>query len=292
MNIIQIYKRFPTHEDCIKHLEQVRWNGVPTCPYCHSENSTAAKKGHRHHCNTCNTTYSVTVNTIFHATKLDLQKWFLAISLILNAKKGISSRQLGRDLEVTKDTAWRMQMQIRSAFIEYGDLLEGIVEADETYIGGKNKNRHKHKKTKGGQGRGGSDKTPVIGLKQRDGKVVAKKSKDVSGKSLKSFIKRNVKKGSTMSTDEWKGYSGLAPHYKHVLVAHGKGEYVSGIAHTNGLENFWSMLKRGVIGQYHWVSDRYLDLYVTEFSYRYNNRNTENIFDVVMKKAVQLAWPR
>lgn len=286
MNIIQIYKRFPTHEDCIKHLEQVRWNGKPTCPYCHSTKSTPVEKENRHHCNTCNTSYSVTVNTIFHSTKLDLQKWFLAISLILNAKKGISSRQLGRHLEVTKDTAWRMQMQIRSAFLEYGDLLEGIVEADETYIGGKNKNRHKHKKTKGGQGRGGSDKTPVIGLKQRGGKVVARKSKDVSGKSLKGFIKQNVKKGATLSTDEWRGYSGLAPHYKHVLVSHGKGEYVNGIAHTNGIENFWSLLKRGVIGQYHWVSDRYLDLYVTEFSYRYNNRNTENIFDIVMKKAV------
>lgn len=129
-------------------------------------------------------------------------------------------------------------------------------------------------------------------LKQRDGKVIAKKSKDVSGKTLKGFIKQNVKKGSTMSTDEWGGYKGLAPHYKHVLVAHGKGEYVNGIAHTNGMENFWSLLKRGVIGQYHWVSNKYLDLYVTEFSYRYNNRNTENIFDVVMKNTVQLTWSR
>src|ERR1035437_8159842 len=171
MNIIQVYKQFPTHEDCIKHLENVRWNNEPICPYCNSKNQSPLPKEQRYHCNTCNTTFSVTVHTIFHKTKCDLQKWFLAISLVLNAKKGYAARQLGRDIEVTKDTAWYMLMRIRKSFVEYPELLEGIVEADETYIGGKNKNRHADKKTKGGQGRGGEDKTPVIGLKQRDGKV-------------------------------------------------------------------------------------------------------------------------
>jgi len=175
MNIVQIYKQYPTNNDCIKHLELVRWNNTPTCPYCKSKNQTPAKNSTRYHCNTCNTTFSVTVGTIFHKTHLDLQKWFLAISLVLNAKKGYSARQLGRDIEATKDTAWRMFMQIRKALIEQHELMEGIIEADETYIGGKNKNRHSDKKTKGGQGRGGEDKTPVIGLLQRNGKVTAKK---------------------------------------------------------------------------------------------------------------------
>src|SRR5580692_3122140 len=146
MNIVSIYREFPTEKSCIARLEAVKWNGTPTCPYCKSTKQTPAPKENRYHCNNCNTSYSVTVGTIFHNTKLDLQKWFLAVTLVLNAKKGVSSRQLGRDLEVTKDTAWRMQMQIRKAFHEYGTLLEGIVEADETYIGGKNKNRHEHKK--------------------------------------------------------------------------------------------------------------------------------------------------
>ena len=124
MNIIEIYKKFPTQKDCIAHIEKVRWNDKPTCPYCHSTNTTRFKNSFRHHCNNCNTSFSVTVGTIFHHTHIDLQKWFLAISLILNAKKGISSRQLSRDIEVNKNTAWRMQMQIRKAMIEYGNLYK------------------------------------------------------------------------------------------------------------------------------------------------------------------------
>src|SRR6267154_914959 len=134
MNIIQIYKKFPTQADCIKHLELVRWNNEPVCPYCKSQRQTPAPKEQRYHCNNCNMSYSVTVNTIFHKTKVDLQKWFLAISLVLNAKKGISARQLARDIEVTKDTAWYMIMRIRKAFLEQGNMLGGIIEADETYI--------------------------------------------------------------------------------------------------------------------------------------------------------------
>jgi transposase-like protein len=140
MNIIQVYKRFPTEDDCIDHLEKVRWQNKPTCPYCQSDNSSPLKNGkRRHHCNNCNTSYSVTVGTIFHHTHLDLQKWFLAISLILNAKKGISARQLARDLEVNKDTAWRISMKTREAMSQahQRELLTGLDEMDETYIGGK-----------------------------------------------------------------------------------------------------------------------------------------------------------
>lgn len=140
MNIIEIYEKFPTQIDCINHLEKVRWSEKPFCPYCKSTKATKFKTENRYHCNTCNTSFSVTVGTIFHNTKLDLQKWFLAISLILNAIKGISARQLSRDIKVNKNTAWYMIMRIRRAFTEYGDLLKGIVEIDETYIVGKNKN--------------------------------------------------------------------------------------------------------------------------------------------------------
>lgn len=273
MNIIQVYKQFPTTQSCLKHLESVRWKGTPICPYCKSVKQSPLKKGHRYHCNNCNTSFSVTVGTIFHKTKCDLQKWFVAISLILNAKKGISARQLGRDIEVTKDTAWFMLMRIRKAFLEYGEMLEGIVEADETYVGGKNKNRHNDKKTKDEQGRGGSDKTAVIGILQRDGKVKAKKVKDVSGKTLKSFIKENVKEGTQIMTDEWKSYNGLSLLYGHSVIRHAMGEYVNGAIHTNTLEGFWSLLKRGVIGQFHYVTPKYLNNYIDEFCFRYNNRH-------------------
>jgi len=288
MNIIQVYKQFPTQQDCINHLEKVRWNNEPVCPYCQSKNQSPLKKENRYHCNNCNTSFSVTVGTIFHKTKADLQKWFLAISLVLNAKKGISARQLGRDIEVTKDTAWYMLMRIRKAFVEYGDLLEGIVECDETYVGGKNKNRHDDKKTEGGQGRGGDDKTPVFGMVQRDGKVKAQKVKDVSGKTLKGIINANVKPGSQIMTDEWKSYNGLGILYGHQIVKHSMNEYKNGACHTNTLEGFWSLLKRGVIGQFHYVTPKHLNAYINEFCFRYNERKNSCIFSLTILKAVSI----
>lgn len=137
MNIIQIFNKFPTQESCLEHLDQIRWNGNPRCPYCESENQTPLKDEHRYHCNNCNTSFSVTVGTIFHHTHLPLQKWFLAVTLMLNAKKGLSARQLARDLEVNKNTAWRITMKVREAMAYQGELLKGIVEMDETYVGGK-----------------------------------------------------------------------------------------------------------------------------------------------------------
>lgn len=126
MNIVAIYRRFPKHEDCVAHLEVVRWKGRAQCPYCFSRKITPVPKERRHHCNTCNISFSVTVGTIFHNTKLDLQKWFLAIALILNAKKGLSARQLARDLEVNKNTAWYMAMRVRKAMDDNGELLKGM----------------------------------------------------------------------------------------------------------------------------------------------------------------------
>lgn len=138
MNIIQIINKFSTQEDCIKYLETKRWGDTPICPYCESDNNYKAKDRHRHHCNSCRKSFSVTIGTIFHDTRLPLQKWFLAIALILNAKKGISSRQLARDLELPVKTAWSLSHRIRKAMKgNQADFLSGIVEMDETYIGGK-----------------------------------------------------------------------------------------------------------------------------------------------------------
>ena len=286
MNIIEVYKKYPTQIECLKYLEKVRWNNEPKCPYCGSKNSTPAKNENRHHCNNCNTSYSVTVATIFHDTKIDLQKWFLAISLVLNAKKGLSARQLARDIEVNKNTAWYMLMRIRKAMTQDFQMLEGIVEADETYIGGKDKNKHNSNKTGGTQGRSTKEKEIVVGTLERGGKIKAKTVKDASGKSLKTFIRTNVKENSEIMTDEWRGYRGISIKYNHNIIAHNANEYVRGIVHTNTIEGFWSLLKRGIVGQYHKVSKKHLNSYMDEFCFRYNNRKNDDIFALTLKNAL------
>lgn len=285
MNIIQIYKKFPTEKDCIKHLEKARWNDKPTCPYCKSTKQTPLEKEYRYHCNTCNTSYSVTVGTIFHDTKLDLQKWFLAVSLVLNAKKGISSRQLSRDLEVNKNTGWYLLMRIRKAMLQDSELLKGLCEADESYIGGKAKNKH-GRGGGGTQGRNTKEKIPVVGVLERNGNIKAKVIKDVSSKSLKSFIKENVELGSIVFKDEWRGYNEIHKYYDHQKVDHSANEYVNGVVHTNTIENFWSLLKRGIVGQYHQISKRHLSKYIDEFCFRYNNRKADSAFETILQKGL------
>lgn len=281
MNIVAIYRRFPKHEDCVAHLEAVRWKGKPKCPYCQSPNVTPAPKELRHHCNNCNTSFSVTVQTIFHNTKLDLQKWFLAIALILNAKKGLSARQLARDLEVTKDTAWFLAMRIRKAMEDNGELLKGIVEVDECYIGGRPRKGGPKRK----RGRG-TTKIPVVGAVERNGNVKAKVMTWLDAKSLTNFVRRSVDLNqSTIMTDEFKGYVRLHRIVEHRTVNHQR-EYVNGNIHTNSIEDFLALLKREIVGQYHKVSLTYLQKYVNEFAYRYNHRKNPDIFEHTISKAL------
>lgn len=281
VNITKVYGLFPTEDDCLKYLESVRWKDKPTCPYCNSRNSTPLPKERRHHCNNCNTSYSVTVKTIFHKTKLPLQKWFLAVALVLNAKKGISSRQLSRDLEVNKDTAWYMAMRIRKAMTEQRELLQGIVEIDETYIGGKPRNRHPENK----RGRGTS-KIPVVGMVERGGNITATPVKNVNSKTLSSLVRRNVDtKDTVIISDEFSGYIRLKTFMPHLVINH-KEWYVDGVKHTNTIESFWALLKRGIVGQYHKVSLRHLPKYIDEFCYRYNNRRGVDVFSKTIERAL------
>lgn len=292
MNIIQIYQKFPTEKDCIKHLETVRWNNKPICPYCKSPKNTPLPTEQRYHCNNCNTSYSVTVGTIFHHTHLPLQKWFLALSLILNAKKGISSRQLARDLQVTKDTAWSMQMRVRDAMVEQGDLLSGIIEMDETYIGGKPRKGNKRdddpeggNKSKRGRG---TDKQPVVGMVERGGRVRAKKTDKtkLKFKDLRRMVRENVDfECSKLITDEYRGYTPFKHIIDHETINH-QVSYAIGHIHTNTIEGFWALLKRGIVGQYHKVSIRYLDRYIDEFCFRYNHRKNPDVFNLMISRAV------
>ena len=282
MNIIEIFKKFPTQNDCIKHIESVRWKSKSVCPYCKSDRTTKAEK--RHHCNCCNTSFSATVGTIFHHTHLDLQKWFLAITLMINAKKGISSRQLARDIEVNKNTAWRMQMQIRKAMNEHETLLKGIVEMDETYVGGKPRKGDKKPRKRGR----GTTKTPVVGIVERKGRVFARKQSLLTFKGLKNTAKKHIDfENSILMTDDYKGYIPFKKIITHKTVNHSAKQYVDGNIHTNTIEGFWSLLKRGITGQYHTLSDKWLNKYITEFCFKYNHRTNKNTFDLLLNNAVK-----
>lgn len=208
MNILQVFKKFPTQEHCIERLEKIRWNGEPHCPYCGSCNTNSYEKSFRHHCNGCRKSFSVTVNTIFHDSRLPLQKWFLAIALIINAKKGISAKQLQRDLDVTYKTAWSMGHRIRKAMTDNeSELLTGIVEMDETYVGGKPRKGDKKKNDdddtpKNKRGRG-TKKTPVVGIVQRKGNVKAKVAEkdSLKFKELSQLVRKYVNLETCKSHD-------------------------------------------------------------------------------------------
>ncbi len=287
MNITKIYKLFPDEKACIAHLEGVRWGGKPRCVYCQSFNSSAMPNEGRHHCNNCKSSYSVTVGTIFHRTHLPLQKWFLAISLILNARKGISARQLARDIDVNRNTAWRISMQIRKAMSQTLDreLLKGLVEADETYVGGKPRRGDPNSASKRGRG---TKKIPVVGMIERGGKVKASvaKKKALTSKKLSTLVRRNVDTGnSVLITDEYKGYLGIKKFMPHQTINH-QTWYVDGSIHTNNIESFWAILKRGIIGQFHKVSLNHLPRYIDEFVYRFNQRNNVDAFGLTVQRAL------
>lgn len=292
MNIVSIYRQYPTEADCIAHLEKVKWpDNQPVCPYCSSKKTTPLPKEYRYHCNNCNTTFSVTVGTIFHHTHLPLQKWFLAISLILNAKKGIAARQFARDLEVNKNTAWYLAMRIRKAMIEtkQRELLQGIVEMDETYIGGKPRKGIARGNRKRGRG---TSKIPVVGMVERDGNVKAKViySHKLDNRTLSSLVRENINTSHTrLITDEYTGYIGMARIVRHEVVNH-QVWYVDGDKHTNTIEGFWALLKRGIVGQYHKVSVKHLSKYIDEFCYRYNNRQCQNLFAMTISRGLAITY--
>ncbi|MCE5323713.1 IS1595 family transposase [bacterium] len=289
MNIVSVYEKFPTESDCINYLEQVRWSGTPVCPYCKSDRTTPLPEEHRHHCNNCNTSFSVTVGTIFHHTHLPLQKWFLALTLILNAKKGIAARQLARDLDVHRNTAWYLSMRIRNAMAEADQrsLLTGIVEMDETYIGGKPR-KGDGKPHKRGRG---TDKIPVVGMIERNGEVrcAVMRSKQLISRSLCALVREHVNRNeSTLITDEYRGYMRMSWILPHETVNH-KVWYVDGDLHTNNIESFWSLLKRGIVGQFHKVSVRHLPQYVDEFCYRHNHRENNDLFALTIARGLGVA---
>lgn len=273
-NLFDLLTYFKDEAVCREYLANTRWaDGKVICPKCQCDKVYKCAK--RYSCTGCKRMFSVTVGTIFEQSHIPLQKWFAAIYLISAHKKGISSHQLKRDIGVTQKTAWYMNHRVRfSLGLTNPEQLEGIVEADETFIGGKEKNKHKNKQIDNAQGRSVKGKTPVAGVLQRGGKLRAKQLPDTRGYNLRPFVIENVAFGATLKTDEYGGYNGLNQVYKHQRVAHMEGVYVDGDTHTNGMEGFWAILKRGIYGIYHHVSDEHLQAYVNEFVFRYNSRKS------------------
>jgi len=288
-NLIDLLTYFSDEQVCRDYLEQIRWAGDLKCPYkdCGHDHINKYKDGKRYKCAKCKRQYSVKVGTIFHDSKVSLKKWFAAVYLITSHKKGISSHQLHRDIGVTQKTAWYMLHRVRKALgMKCEDKLEGVVEADETFIGGEEKNKHASKQTIGTQGRSLKTKAPVVGVIERNGELRAEKVKDTRGYNLKTFIIKNVEFGSELHTDEWMGYRGLNRIFNHRVVKHNEGQYVIDNTHTNTLEGFWSLLKRGVVGIYHSISEKHLQKYVDEFVFRYNTReySEDYRFDVMLNR--------
>ncbi|MBL7824158.1 MAG: IS1595 family transposase [Saprospiraceae bacterium] len=284
--IFDLLKAFPDEDSCISHLELLRWNGNPISPFC--EGGKIYKcAGNKYKCKETGKYFNVRTNTVFDNTKIPLQKWFMALYVFSSHKKGISSHQLAKDIGVTQKSAWFLLHRLRYAFNHPSfKAITGnnIIEIDETYMGGDEKNKHFDKKVKGSQGRSIKTKTPVLGIKERNGNIIATVVEDTKGSTIQPIIKEHIGVGSVVSTDEWLGYNGLNKDFTHIRVNHSAKEYVNLMASTNGVENFWSHLKRGVDGIYHWVSKEHLQSYVDEYSLRYNTRKCtqQDRFDLVL----------
>jgi transposase-like protein len=289
MELIKIMNKLNTQSKCIAYLEKNRWPVTPICPYCNSTKSSRKTQEFRHTCHNCKRSYSVLVGTLFDSTKLPITKWFFAIHLITNAKKGISSLQLARDLHVNKNTAWFLQKRIRQAMKDEDCILSGIIEIDETYVGGSISNKNYFTKLKSGKYHktGMEHMVPVLGMIQRKGKILLKVLEKASGIEIKPYIKIKVTSGSTIITDGFGGYYGLNDHFEnHIILNHSKYKRSINQYNTSTLEGFWTLVKRSFIGQYHKISKDHLQDYLNELAFKYNNRKT-NMFNILVNNLLK-----
>ncbi len=270
-NLVNLIERYSDEKKCREYLEKLRWIDGVKCPRCGSEKISRITERNQFDCDKCRYQFSVTAGSIFHDSHLPLWKWFLAVYLMIESKKGISANQLKRSLAVSYKTAWYLCHRIRKAIEEATNKpqLDGVVEVDETYVGGRYDRRRK---------RGPNEKQPVIGLLQRDGTFEARKIKTNSKAILVGVIKNRVNKDATVMTDEFRAYKSVGKTHKHESVKHRAEEWVRGDVHTNGIENAWSLFKRSLVGSYHKISRKHMDAYLDEFEWKFNGRDNPYLF--------------
>ena len=273
MNLMKLVERFGDEDACREYLEGLRWPDGVACTRCGDTSVSRVKKRNQYMCNSCDYQFSVKSGTMLHDSHLALRKWFMAVYLMVESKKGISANQLKRMLNVHYRTAWYLCHRIREALGKVKESkLEGTVEVDETWIGGKRK----------GVGSGNREgKTAVIGAVQRGGEIRLDIISDRGRKTLHKFIHGHVEKDSTVYTDDWQAYWGVVKD--HETVNHRLEEWVNGVVHTNSVEGIWSLLKRSIIGAYHKVSVKHLDRYLDELEFRFNNRKNPYMFRDALK---------
>ena len=287
----QIFRHFRDKATCYKFIEeQIYPDGMVACPYCGGMHPYRRGDG-RFKCRECGSSFSILQETIFQDTKLPLYKWFGAIFLMSTHSKGISSKQAAIDLGVTQKTAWFMLQKIRTTFTQTSPVLENEVEIDETYVGGRETNKHESKKVDGTQGRSTKTKTPIFGIVQREGNLFALKVEDTKSATLMPIIKSHIKVGSIVYTDETNIYCNLNDNgYDRQIVNHSQKEFAVGKKSTNTIEGFWGQFKRMVYGTYHFVSRHYMQRYIDEAVFRYNNRklNGGERFAILMEHALNV----
>jgi transposase-like protein len=273
-NLVEFNKAFNTEQKCIDHLIKMRWKAGIACPHCGNMKYYTFAGQNIFKCAGCLKKFNIRTKSIFEGSNVPLQTWFLAIYLAVSLKRGISSAQLARDLGVTQKTAWFMLQRLRTIFgNDQTEQLSNIVEADEVYLGGKSNWKHADKKTKG---TGYQDKLPIVGLLERDNKVrtyAFPNLDSIDGEILRPLIRQELKQGSTLVTDSFGGYNKMETEFKHVKVKSKKGIYTKGIYHTNGIEGYWSIIRRTIAGAYYFISKKHIHRYCKEFDFKYNIRN-------------------
>lgn len=279
MNLMTLMEDFDTEAECRAGLEELRWPNGVECPRCKSKSISTKKARDQYDCNSCRYQFSVMSGTIFHDSHLPLPKWFAAVYLMCESRKGISANQLKRTLKVSYKTAWYLCHRIRKAVEEakVKPQLDGTVEVDETFVGGRYDKRRK---------RGPWEKQAVIGLLQRDGKFEARKIPTRSRQILTGIVRDRVEKGSKVFTDELAAYESLSKTHAHDSVNHSAEEWVRGEVHTNSVESAWSLFKRSIVGAFHQVSEKHLDAYLNEFEWRFNNRANPYLFRDTLVKLI------